>query len=163
MPELNTEVLFTGEAKYAKFKQPDKFDKWSTRLYVDQTEVDKFLELRVKNELKKDEKGYYFTLSRPLFIKRKAGGQIPMAPPLVVDKNEMFIDALVGDGSKITCKCDYYGGEFQGMPWRAIRLKAVMVHELIPYTPSQASPDFKENIAGLPTVETRPRGGWGTS
>lgn len=168
MAELGTDILLTGTVMYCRPYQPDQFGNWSTRLYMDQATMDLVMGLKVKNTISRDEAAaqehaskYHITLRRRLFIEKKdkAGNvlqKIPLAPLVIVDKNEQPFQQPIGDGSKVTCKCEYYGGEFAGMPWRAIRWKALMVHELIPFIAKTA--EITTAIEGM--AINPPRQGW---
>ena len=57
-----------GKVNWCKTKQLNKFGRWSVDVYLDDASIEKFKKLKeapaIKNELKKDEDGYYVTFSR---------------------------------------------------------------------------------------------------
>ena len=141
-------VYITGKCKYARLSNPDPvYEKWSIAVYpADQADLDKIKKLKeegIKNELKKDDDGYYMTFSRPLKIKRKTGQVQPMEAPVVTDKEGVIVTEMLGNGSDVTIKLETYGGAGPGGfgRYKAARLAAVRVNNLVPYT----VPDLGEN------------------
>lgn len=149
-----TYVFLQGKAKWAKLVTPDtKFgSQWSVQLYPNDESYQKILDLKenkgevsgVLNVVKKDEDGYNISLKRQTqrLIKGKMVG---FTPPVILeaDGTSPLRNALIGNGSDITCKVQLYrykkpaGGFGQ-----AIRLESVRVDNLIPY---ESKRDFDED------------------
>jgi hypothetical protein len=160
------DVFLTGKCKWAKLTVPDaKFGdpKWSIVLYLNQPSYEQFMELKkapggVKNVVKKDEDGYYVTLSRP--TQRNYKGQIKaFIPPVVLDGRTKLEDGsfpplteYIGNGSDVTVKCEYYSYLMQATKTteHAIRLVSVRVDNLVPYAPKRDdTPERAEASAGM--------------
>lgn len=161
-------VYLQGKSKWFKHQQPNKFGSWSHDLYLDPPSIDKFKALQeargntegIKNTLKHDEDGYYVSLSRPT-SKTIRGKVVGFAPPEVLDRDGLPLrDMLVGNGSDITTKLDYYTykkpiGSSRGS---AIRWASSRVDNLVPFTSQRQEfdPDQLHQVEGLDRQPLQP-------
>lgn len=148
------DVYLQGKAKWAKLITPDtKFGSaWSVVLYLTPESYQTVMGLKemhgktkgIMNVIKKDEDGYYITLKRQT-SKLIKGQVVGFAPPEVLEANgkETLRNAMVGNGSDITCKVQVYNypDKLSGGMGTAIRLESVRVDNLIPY---EMKNDFDE-------------------
>lgn len=136
---------------WARTVTPNKFGKWSVMIYLTQASYDIMMELKqnkgdtegVKNVVSKDDDGYYCVFSRPQ-NKMIRGKVVGFAPPLVLqaDGKSPLIDTLIGNGSDVTLKLDFYTYKKPtGGKGSAIRLESIRVDTLIPFTMNR---DFNE-------------------
>lgn len=137
-------VYIQGKAKWAKLVTPDtKYNCWSVVVYPNEDSMKILNELKetkgetsgILNPIKKDEDGYNITLKRP--IQKLMGGKVTsFAPPIVLeaDGENPLRNALVGNGSDITCKVQVYNyNKPTGGKGTAIRLESVRVDNLVPF------------------------------
>ena len=125
--------MFRGKVKWPKVYQLNKYGKWTLDLYPDADSLDKFKALKVKNHLKKDEDGYYFSVSRPPQVSVR-GKIFALTAPIVLDKNNIPTTVAIGNGSDVTVKVDYYSYR-KGTPDQgyAMRLNSLRIDNLVPY------------------------------
>lgn len=162
-------VYLRGKAKWSQRLQgagDTEFQCWNTNLYPDQESKDIFLKLKettptgvegIMNALKHDEDGDFISLKRPFFIKVK-GQQVPMAPPLVLDKDNQPFNGLIGNGSDITCKVMVYQHRKMrpGTKGQALRLEAVRVDNLVEFTRDNYTENEQRQVKGLPDQPGQP-------
>jgi hypothetical protein len=136
-------IYLSGKARWFKHRQPNKFGDYSHDIYLNDESRAKLEELRkgkgnvegVKNTLKHDDDGYYISIRRPQ-SKTIRGKVVGFAPPEVIDRGGKPIgDVLVGNGSDVTTKCEYYTykkpfGDGRGS---AIRWASTRVDNLVPF------------------------------
>jgi hypothetical protein len=149
------EVFLKGKAKWARVSTPDPWGHFKITLYPDSESISKFKELKVKNTMKRDEDGDYLVLRRPV-NKTIRGKVVGFAPPTVVDSAGMPLrDVLIGNGSDVTVKLIYYSYMSpQKEPGFAIRLEAVRVDNLVPFTPKR---DFEaDEVKAMGTLNEQP-------
>lgn len=124
-------VYITGKCKWAKLKTPDTaFDEqgwYSINVYPD---ADGWAKLKaVKSSLRKreDEDGEF------VGFRRKVAGpawEPVLGPPKVVDKDNNIFDGLVGNGSTVTVKVDFYpAGKYVGHRLETVRVDNLVVYE----------------------------------
>jgi hypothetical protein len=148
-----TEFVFVqGKGSWVKTIAPNKYGKWSVQLHPNEASLEiikKLKEEGIKNELKKDEDGYYMTFSRP--VNKEIRGKLTgFQPPRLLDGAKKLpdgthppLDERVGNGSDVTLKLEVYkhktpsGGEA-----KAARLLSIRVDNLVPYTIAR---DFDED------------------
>lgn len=146
-----TKVNFQGKAKWIKLFRPNDYGKWSLDLYLDEAQVQKFRDLKVKTHLRKDDDGYYVSFSRPV-EKAIRGKMTAMQPPIVTvmheGKEEPLLNVNISNGSDVTISCEYYGYKPPGATEKlyAIRLYAVRVDNLIPFTKDSFTEEEKEAV-----------------
>lgn len=129
------DVILQGKGKWVKVYQPNMFNKWSLDLYLDADNVTKFNNMQVKNHLKKDEDGYYVTFSRAT-TRKVRGRDVPMAPPTVLDKDNLPTTVAIGNGSDLTVKLEHYSYKVPMQPDKkefACRIAGVRVDNLVPF------------------------------
>lgn len=161
-------IYLQGKAKWFRPLQLNQFGKWSHVLYPNNESLEKIRELQsegVKNQLKKDEDGYYVSLSRPSEIeiyspsgKKKVG----LTPPTVIDADgRPFLDS-VGNGSDVTTKMQVYSHRTPGAPGsttpgkaKAMRWESTRIDNLIVF---KRETDFnEEEELKLKGVEEQPK------
>lgn len=149
------EVFLKGKIKWCKHLKPDTTyePKWSVVMYVEGAELEKVREWQaqgIKNSVKKDEDGWFITLSRKTAIRTKQGREIGMEPPKVIDKDGAPIVAMVGNGSDGIAKCTLWSFNPQpGISGKALRWEALRVDNLIPFEQHRDYPDGGESIKTL--------------
>jgi hypothetical protein len=158
-------VYITGKCKWARTFNPDPtYNKWSITIWpANNAELTKIHDLKAKgirNELKKDDEGYYMTFSRPLKIQLRNGGVKAMTAPITLDKDGKALTELVGDGSDVTVKLDTYGGKGDYGKYFAARLDSIRVNNLIPYTKESMDEESKARVAPLEEQPQQDFSGW---
>jgi hypothetical protein len=148
-----TEFVFVqGKGSWAKTITPDqKFNRWSIVIHPDAPSLEKIKKLKeegIKNELKKDEDGYYINFSRPT-SKVFSGSVQGFAPPRVLDGTKKLpdgshppLDERIGNGSDVTLKLEVYSHKAPGGTAKAARLLSIRVDHLVPFTVER---DFDED------------------
>lgn len=147
-----------GTFSFVTHLQPDfRFEeggKWSTRIHLVGAELDKFRELQakgIKNTLKKDNDGWYATLSRKCqyIINGRSVGRDPPEVFRMEGENKIPIKVKVGDGSTGVAKVILWRGvKYPGvnLRWEAIKIDSLVpfnydddmndaLHELVDETP----------------------------
>lgn len=147
-------VTLKGELWYARTDTPET-DPWGNTnykvtLYPDKESLSNIMELQtqgIKNNLKKDDKGYYITYKRP-HEKKMKGKNVELGQPRVLNADGTSLSDFIGNGSKGEVKLEIYEYAFQGRKSKAARLDSIKVNELIPYegtstaAPTVASPGW---------------------
>lgn len=135
-------VYLSGKASWARTNTPDEWGNWKITLHPDAKSLEIVRDLQadgMKNQLKKDDDGYYVTFKRP--TSKEFKGQIkPFNPPVVTkaDGETPFIDGLIGNGSDVTITLEVYEHKTPGGgKAKAGRLAAVRVDALVPYMGSR--------------------------
>jgi hypothetical protein len=160
-------IYLQGKAKWFKHQQPNKFGNWSHDVYLNEASLAKVKELQetkgktdgIKNALKEDDDGQFISLSRPQ-SKTIRGKVVGFAPPEVLGKDGLPLhDMLVGNGSDITTKVEYYTyrkpyGDGRGS---AIRWASTRVDNLVPFkTQRDFDPDQANLVGGLNDAPGQP-------
>lgn len=144
------EVFLKGRIKWCKHIRPDAtYNKWSVVMYVTGTELDKVREwqaMGIKNSVKKDEDGWYITLSRKTSITVK-GREVGLEPPRVVDTEGKPIDQAIGNGSDGTAHCILWSSK--NYPGKNLRWQSLRVDNLIPFNSGTDYPDGGEGLKTL--------------
>lgn len=139
------EIVVTGKSKFSFLNRLNPYGKWAQGIYLDPQSVDKvkkLIEEGIKNELKKDDEGYWIAFSRPPDKQDRTGRKYTMTPPVCVDKEGRHYSGSIGAGSDIAVRLEVYGGKSpQGSNYKAARLGGVKVYNLIPYEPETMSDD----------------------
>src|SRR5882672_9705437 len=91
----------TGRVTWCRASSLNKFQKWSLNLYPDAASLQILRELKkegIRNEMKMDDDGFFFQISRPSKIKLKPNVETLVTPPVVThaDGRDMT-DVLIGD------------------------------------------------------------------
>lgn len=153
-------VILGGKTKWFHAVRPDtKFGepKWKHVLYFNEASLKKFRELQdqgLMNHLKKDDEGYFASLSRKCHRTYK-GKLTPQDPPLVVDKDGSPLhDTNVGNGSDVTTKLRIYKFKSKTNPQKmipAIEWVASRIDNLVPFVDSKDFTDEElATVKGLP-------------
>lgn len=153
-----TEIIkVRGKGKWIKHNAPNEWNKWTHVLYPDSQSLDKIRELQgqgIKNQVKKDDDGWYVTFSRPTTITNK-GKVSPMSPPIVTDAmGKSLTGVSIGNGSDLTTTLEVYAHAVPGSDKKAkaARWQSTVVDTLIPYgseTESEVFGKLKEQAAPL--------------
>ena len=142
------EVILQGKAKWASLHRPDKFDAYSINLYMTDESIAVFNTLKLKTELKKDEDGYYAKFRCPL-QKMMRGKLVALPRPAVVDKDHRPIETIVGNGSDVTLKLDWYDYKSpKGEKGYAVRLTGVRVDNLVEYEADRDMTKDEQQLVG---------------
>ena len=133
-------VKIKGKFKWAKVVKPEMFadrETWSVCVYPDPEEMDKVFALQkagVKNQIKKDDDGYFIKYSKPTTIKTKAGVRAQTAPT-AFHKGNSFTD-IIPNGSSGTVVLDTYSHKVPtGGTAKAARLSSISIDELAEMPP----------------------------
>lgn len=153
----NNFVFLQGKVKWCRPHVLDpKFNKYSTVLYLTPEARETMLELQtqgVKNQMKKDEDGYFMTFSRPgskTYIDKDGAPRVrAFTPPLVLDKDGKtpLNNINIGNGSDCTLKIEVYEHRVPGgSKAKAVRWESIRVDNLVPF---DGKKDFTEGEAGM--------------
>lgn len=135
--------FFTGTAKWAKFKTPDKYGKYSLDLYMDKENLDQYKKSGIQSQVKADDDGAFVSFKR-LHEQVIKGENVEWGPPKVVllegkdDEGKPVytsFDGLVGNGSVVTCRVLVY----DGARGKGQRLEAVGIEKLVEFNPGDQS------------------------
>lgn len=159
---INQVVVFQGKAHWNSLIHPDKYGKWSVKLYLDNASKDKLTELQaegVLTRLSKDDDGYYANFNRH---QKKIYGATERIfdPPIVLERDDKtpFRDN-VGHGSDLTVTCEVYPYTIpasNGRKGKALRMQTVRVDNLVPYDKKEMATDAEvKQMRGL--SETPPQ------
>lgn len=146
-------VTLRGKFSWVRHDRPDpQYNKYKFTLHPDAESLDKIRELKergLKNELKKDEDGYYMTFSRDV-QKTYNGVTKGLGPIELVDGNTRLPDGtyaplrntMVGNGSDGACKLEVFG--FKRFPGIAARAVSIRVDNLVPFSGKSDLNDLEE-------------------
>lgn len=156
------DVILKGKIKWCKHLQPDftfeKAGKWSVVMYLEGAELEKARELQaqgIKNTIRKDDDGWYITLSRKCSYEVR-GKHVGRTPPEVFRMEggkKIPIDTRVGNGSDGVAKCVLWSST--NFPGKNLRWEALRVDNLIEYEDIQK--DYPEL---LELAEEKPEELW---
>ena len=151
------DVQITGKVKFAQTINPGKYDKYSIVLYPDAESLDKINELRkegIKNELKKDEDGYYIGFHRATFIETHGGRKIPLEAPKIMNKEGALVNDIIGPGSDVTVRLETYGGTGPKGKYKAARFAALRIDNFVPYVGNNFTEAERMQTRGLAEAPT---------
>lgn len=144
-----TEIIYLqGKVSWFRTKVPNQWNKWSTQIHPNAEGLEIIRDWQakgVKNQLKKDDDGYFLNVSRPVTKETQGGRILSFEPVKVFDKDGSPFDDNVGNGSDATLKIEVYehntpgGGKARAMRWIAAR-----IDNLVPFT---AERDLNEGEA----------------
>jgi hypothetical protein len=138
-------VYIQGKVSWFKPSMTNKWNKYSTQIHPNPEGLEKIRDLQaegMKNQIKKDEDGYYCTFTRPVSKEFKSGKIITYTPVEVFDKDGKPFTELVGNGTDATLKIEVYehptpsGGKAKASRWVSAR-----IDNLIPYVPNRDNTD----------------------
>jgi hypothetical protein len=149
-------IYVSGKVKWLRNDSPNEWGKWTHVIYLDAKSLEIIRDLQtqgIKNQMKKDEDGYYMTFSRPVTLTVK-GKLVPLEPPLIVleDGFTPIQDMRVGNGSDVTTKLEVYSHKVPNSDKKAkaIRWESTRVDNLVPFEPKEHFSDAeKVQVAGL--------------
>jgi hypothetical protein len=151
--------FLSGKVRWFKHRMPNKFGSFSHSLYLNPESLDLFKKLKEKDgerlgiqtEIKQDEDGYFVNISRP--ASRVYGGKVvTFAPPVILDKNNNTLyDVMIGDGSDVTTKVQWYPFKFGNKLGSAIRWESSRIENLVPQNEDRSilSPEEEKQVKGL--------------
>jgi hypothetical protein len=146
------EIFLKGKAKWAHTGRPDKYGNYSVVLYPDTESLEKIQAMksatpRILNELKMDDDGPNMKLSCPQ--NKNINGTVKAFSVVVLKPDgSPLTESLIGNGSDITCKLDHY--TYRKGEGAALRLKAIRVDNLVPYTVQNSmDPEQQAQVAGV--------------
>lgn len=145
----NETVIVHGKARWAFTRKLDQYGAWSIVLYPNPESLDVINGLikdGIKNNLKKDDEGYYIKFKREPEKKKKDGTVFRLDPPEILLTDGTPYNDIIGDGSDVSIRLEVYGGKapFGGGNYKAARLGGVKVQNLVPYTPATMAKDEYE-------------------
>lgn len=151
------EVFLKGKIKWCKHIRPDPtYNKWSVVMYVTGEDLEKVREWQaagIKNAVKKDEDGWFITLSRKTSINVR-GKEVGLEPPKVTNPDLTPITTMVGNGSDGIAKCVLWSFNPQpGISGKALRWESLRVDNLVPFNPDNDYPDGGESLQTLKKEE----------
>jgi hypothetical protein len=153
-------VFITGKGKYNRLIVPDKFGKFSMKVWLNDTSLEIIKELQkgdgthdgIQNVLGKDDDGYFMAFSRPTFIAKRDGSRPTIPAPIILDKDGKtpLTNTQVGDGSDVTVKLEVrkYVDPLKNKK-TSLRIESVRVNELVPYTSDNFKREELKSIEGL--------------
>lgn len=134
-------IYIQGKVSWFRPKVPNKWNKWSVQIHPNDKGLEIIRDLQaqgVKNQLKKDNDGYYTSFSRPVTKETSTGKILSFTPVEVFDADGNPFDGLVGNGSDATLKLEVYshatpgGGKAKAVRWVSAR-----IDNLVPFTPER--------------------------
>lgn len=131
-------IKVKGKGKWVKHGAPNEWNKWTHVLYPDAQSLDKIRELQgmgIKNQVKKDDDGWYTTFSRPTTLTVK-GKIVKMDPPVMTLADGTSLEGKsIGNGSDLTTTLEVYSHAVPGSDKKAkaARWHSTVVDTLIPY------------------------------
>lgn len=151
-------IVLKGKGSWINHNRPDKFDKWGLMLHPDAEALEIIRDLQaagLKNQLKKDEDGYYCRFSRPIH-KMIKGKLTPFTPPKIflADGSPAPEDISIGNGSDVAVKLAVYEhGTPSGGKAKAARWESLRIDNLIPYERERdQSPEDAVGYRGMEEV-----------
>lgn len=134
-------VYIAGEIAWCMHLRPEPtYNKWKVTMYLTGNELEKARELLattgIKNTIKKDEHGWFITLSRRTNLTSR-GQIVGLEPPQVFTMAEDGITKIpvtvqVGNGSVGVAKCVLWSSK--NFPGKNLRWEALKIDSLIPYS-----------------------------
>jgi hypothetical protein len=128
-----------GKSGWTHVFQPGKFGKWTISLNLDNESLTKVLAWKkegIKNELTKDDDGYWVTISRPTFYEDKLKNRIAVVPPIIVDAdNKQMAETRIGRGSDVEVKVELrdFTAPITKIKAKSMRLVGVKIHNLVTF------------------------------
>lgn len=120
-----------GKVTWFRAKVPNKWNKWSVQIHPNNEGLETIRELQargMKNQLKKDDNGYYTNFSRPVTKETSTGRILSFEPVQVFDADGKPFSGDVGNDSDVTLKIEVYqhatpgGGKAIAARWVSARI-----------------------------------------
>lgn len=135
--------ILEGEVQWVRHTTPEEYlgkSSWKFTLRPTQDSLMKIMDLQskgVKNQLKKDDKGYYINFSRPTERRNKAGAVTQrFDPPKVFEADGTTpITEMIGNGSKGKARIELYehntpnGGKAHAARWDSMVITDLVKYE----------------------------------
>lgn len=159
MPTTN--VYIKGKLSWVRPDRPDPWGNFKATIHPDSESLEKIRELcnqGLKNQIKKDEDGYFVTFRRPSqkLIKGKVQAFTPveilngMTEKLPDGSYPPLRDVAVGNGSDGIIKLQVYEHKTpSGGKAKAARLESIRIDNLIPFKKEDFNPDEARQVKGL--------------
>lgn len=145
-----------GKASWVRVVKPDvAFNCWAVTIHPTPDSLEKIRDWQaegLKNQLKKDDDGYYCKFRCDVSKQRKDGSVWTFKQPETVDKDGKPMDgSIIGNGSDVTLKLEVYEhGTPGGGRAIAARLVGVRVDNLVPFNPETDFTDAEQaRVEGL--------------
>jgi hypothetical protein len=128
-----------GKVSWFRSDVPNNWNKYACQIHPDAKSLEIIRDLQaqgLKNQLKKDEDGYFVNFSRPVTKTFDTGKIITFTPVEVFDKEGNPYYGTVGNGSDATLKIEVYehktpgGGTAVAARWVSAR-----IDNLVPFNP----------------------------
>ena len=124
-------VYIQGKVSWVKNKTTNKWNKYSVQIHPNPEGLEIVRDLQaagLKNNLKKDDDGYFVNFTRPASKEFKSGKIQTYAPPELFDAEGKRYEGGVGNGSDATLKIEVYehdtpgGGKAKAARWVSARI-----------------------------------------
>src|ERR1700685_2141305 len=127
-----TNVIVNGKSRWTFTRKLDQNGEWSMNLYPDPAGleiINQLIKDGIKNQLKKDDDGYYIRFRRHPQKQGKDGRVIQFDPPETLNAEGTICTDIIGDGSDVSVRLEVYGGKnpFGSGTYKAARLGGVKV------------------------------------
>ncbi len=161
MANKSEHIYLQGKVAWFRPKIPNKWNKWSVQIHPDDKGLEIIRDLQakgLKNQLKKDDDGYFLNVSRPVTKETAAGRILSFKPVEVFDANNQPYDGNVGNGSDATLKVEVYehgtpgGGKAKAMRWVSAR-----IDNLVPFTAERDLNEYEKEAAEGLTDQPAPK------
>lgn len=144
-----TNVIVHGKVRWCFTRKLDQNGEWSTQFYPNAESleiINGLIKDGIKNQLKKDDDGYYIRFRRHPQKQGKDGRIIQFDPPETLNADGTVCTDIIGDGSDVTLRLEVYGGKspFGGGTYKAARLGGIKVQNLVPYVAATMAKDAHE-------------------
>ena len=151
MTYKNEWVYLEGKVSWVQAHKPNQWGKWSMQLYLSQKSLEFLRELiaekGLKNQIKKDDDGWFIRISRPTQLTLKTGKIVGMTQPEIFNGNLPIMDGdkivgyhpltePVGNGSDGVVKLDLYSYNIpmtEGKKGFALRWNSLRIDTLVPF------------------------------
>lgn len=128
-----------GKVSWFRNKTPNKWNKYSVQIHPDTKSLEIIRDLQaegLKNNLKKDDDGYFCNFTRPVTKEYQSGKIVSFTPVDVFDMEGQPYDGPVGNGSDATLKIEVYehdtpgGGRAKAARWVSARIDTLVPYEV---------------------------------
>ena len=142
-------VIVNGKVRWCFTTKLDQNGEWSTQFYPNAESleiINGLIKDGIKNQLKKDDDGYFIRFRRHPQKQGKDGRIIQFEPPETLNADGTPCRDIVGDGSDVTLRLEVYGGKnpFGSGTYKAARLGGIKVQNLVPYIAATMAKDPHE-------------------
>ena len=155
---MATEQLdIEGTVSWVRADKPNQWNKWAFTIHPNAEGLEKIRDLQaegLKNQLKKDEDGYFCNFSRPTSAVIR-GKVVGFAPPLMWDADgKTPLRENVGNGSKAVARMEVYSHKTPGGGTaKAARWTEMKVTDLVPWRAAEGGFDEAPKREGMYGVQ----------